>query len=615
MSEEILKYSSPAYWQEKITKDQKAPGRDAFLGEVGRADELLTNDLELGLNDNDWQYKRSTWMKAFQSVSGRMLYGKMNAKVEGVEDEDMDIAEMYEAGINWEFNQPRGLHQKTGRKEVRSVGEDWISYGIGAMNTYWDSTQRSRENPTGSIINESVMATELILDSDVERFVDLNRISRKFQKGKTEVEAMYPHLNPDKIPHDDGKVWLFDTQFRSPKRVKAKLSTAEMREIAETDSPHFFEEDRDRVESLYRKKHKGAKRADSTKAWDALKGDSWIQPMVYSFQFLSDQELERGNGMQDPKYLTINQEARYVGRDFSYTLVPFLFQPKRVYPAGAAKFIYGDQVYEALLMTLYMAMIKELNNTGIGVNLDAIVGTNDAEKMEEIKRFMKEINYPLPLKNIQDVNQALSQLRQNPPPRDMLVAADRASYTGDDFFQTHPGQTGQTPSAGTPFRSMALAQQAGASIMAHMVDSMTNFIETVHRKTGTLIYKYMPKDKVVRLTRTTGEKKKVMLVKSKMEKYDPQDIDILVSIDTQTEGEKQQEKEQAYNLYDRGLSAPEDFMDDLGIRNASERLKKLQDYGRGQLVVAAEKSIPGLKDSINEAIQTHQQEKEIRNGQ
>ena len=125
--------------------------------------------------------------------------------------------------------------------------------------------------------------------------------------------------------------------------------------------------------------------------------------------------------------------------------------------------------------------------------------------------------------------------------------------------------------------------------MAHMVDSMTNFIETVHRKTSTLIYKYMPKDKVVRLTRTTGEKKKVMLVKSKMEKYDPQDIDILVSIDTQTEGEKQQEKEQAYNLYDRGLSAPEDFMDDLGIRNASERLKKLQDYGRGQLVVAAEK--------------------------
>ena len=616
------KYAIPEYWHELIDHDRRRRGRKEFEAEVVLADQLLSNNLDLGLDVDIYAVQPSTWMKTFQYITGRMLYGKMRAKVEGVEDQDMDTAEMYEAGVNWEFSRPRGLYNKVGRRQIRRSGEDWISYGLGGFNTYWDSAQRSTENPTGSIINEAIAGKDLILDGDVDHFDDINRISRFYQKTTAEVAMLYPWLEPKQIPHIKGVTNLFDVQFRTPQRIVGKLSTAETREIMSDDSLVIPIQERERFEHLYRKSHRGAKRSESTKAWDALQTDTHVQPMVYSFQFLCDNETfgdttaYKTNNVSQPQcnYLPINQEARYVGRDYSYTLLPFLFQPKRVYPAGAAKFIYGDQVYEGLLLTLYLEMLKQLNNTGVGVNLDKIVGETDSAKLEEIKRFMQEKSYPLALRGIEDVNAALSQLRRNPPPREMLLGADTMAYRGEDFFQTHPGQTGQTPAAGTPFRSMALAQQAGSTIAAHMVDSITNFVESIHKKTATLIYEFLPKDKEVQLTRMDGAKRTVVLQKEKIRKVNPQHIDIVVEMDTDTEAQKAQKKQEEIALYELGISTPEDLMKAMGIRNIKERLSRNRKFSRGVLITNMEDEHPGLKEAINAAMQTHLQEKGTSDG-
>ncbi len=606
------KFASPEYWHEFIDRDKDSDQRKAFDVEIGQANELMSNNVALGLDANVHEVQPSTWMKTFQAISGRMLYGEMLAKVEGMGDEDIETANTYQAGINWEFTQPRGFYNKVGRRQVRKTGEDWITYGMGVYNTYWDSQQRSRENPTGSIINEAIPSKDIYLDSDAESFDEINRISRVKKRLTAEVAMMYPHLDPEKIPNEKGYTYLFDIQFRTPQRVTGKLSTVETRDMMGEDDLLIMNGDRNRFEDIYRKSFKGTKVADSTKAWDALSDDSHIQPMVYSFQFLSKNALH--NKKVKNEYLALNKEARYVGRDYSYTLLPFLFQPGTIYPSGAAKFIYGDQVYEGLLLTLYLQMLKRLNNTGLGVNLQRLHGDSDAEKLKNLKLFMEQEGYPLLLKGITDVNMAISQLRQNPPPREMLLAADSMGWRAEDFFQTHGEQVGQTPQAGTPFRSMALAQSAGATIAAHMGNSMKNFITTTHRKTATLLYEYMPASKMIQLTSETGERKSFLIEKKILKRRNPQDIDIVVELDTDTEAQKAQKKQEGYALFELGMSAPQDFLKDIGVRDIERRLGNLRDHKRGQLIVAMEKEHPGLSQMIDETMRSHMQEKGASDG-
>lgn len=595
--------ASPKYWIDRIAQDLIA--RKEYELEVRHANELLTNELDLQVRDQ-WVFKRSTWMKTFQHIGGLLFYSDAKAKVEGVGDEDVLTAGMYEALINWEFTHPRGLQNKIGRREVRRVGEDMISYGLGGMLTYFSPYHRSVECPTGSIINEAIFGDELILDSSARHFFDINHIARMYKKSKAEIERMFPFLDPLKIPHKDGLTCLYDIEFRTPCSISGKMTTPEMREITGDDAFVWSAADRDRVEALYRKGKKGAKVSDSKKAWDSLKDDHYVQPMVYSFQFLTE-------GDRNKMDLPIYNEARYIGTDFSYTLMPFVFQPKRVYPAGAAKFIYDDQVYEATLMTLYMKMLKHLNNTGIAVNIDNVMGEDDLTKMEHVKKFMTESGYPLMIKHAMDVNSILSQLKQNPPPRDMLMAAERAAESGSDFFQTHSAQVGQTPPAGTPFRSMALAQSQAGTLMKHMVDSVGTFYESVYKKIAKLAYKYIPNDKKIRYVNLSGEKKVVLIEVEKLRERDPQEFDITVSIDTDTETQKLQKKQEAFELFDRGVSAPEDFLTDLGVRNVQERLGRIEDYKRGQVLRAMEKISPEFEAANNEAIRVGiEQAKESR---
>jgi hypothetical protein len=62
------------------------------------------------------------------------------------------------------------------------------------------------------------------------------------------------------------------------------------------------------------------------------------------------------------------------------------------------------------------------------------------------------------------------------------------------------------------------------------------------------------------------------------------------------------------------MSAPEDFLKDIGVRNVAERLSRLAKYSRGAMITTVEDEHPGLKEAINQAIQTHMQEKGTNDG-
>jgi hypothetical protein len=587
--------SQPGYWIERIKDDLRSPVRDGFVKDIVLAKELVTGNLSLGLQtDEDW-YKRSTYIKILQHLTGRLAFGPMKPRFIGIETEDYDIAQMYQAVTLHEFTSKRGLHNKVGRRQLRKVFEDWINYGMGCMNVYFDPRFRNRENFTGSIICEAIDSEELILDSTVKHISDIGHISRQYQKNRAEVEWMYPWLDPEKIPYDDkGNCYLSEVQFRTSTPIKGRMTNEDV--YSETrDSRSYWD---DAEEQLFKESYK-----NGSKLWDGMKIDYYYTPIAYRFCFLS---RENKIDEQNPEHSLPIAPPVNIGSDFSFCLIPFLHQPGTPYPAGAPHFVYDDQRFEALMMTLYMQIMKRVNNSGRIINLDKVVGDSEEEKTDEVRRFQENIGYPLLGKDFMNANEVMAQLQIQAPTPAMAGIAQDARYEANELFNTHREQTGQSPFAGAAARLVENLQATGSAPLAHMVDSEKALLEDIFTRIAFLAREFMPADKKVMLANLDPMKEIFEIKKDALKKYNPLELDVRVELDTDGIQEKAQKKQESFLLFDRGLLPPKELLLAAGYEEGkvAKIMKETRDWMRGQMLVKLEKEDPNLAAANDEYIST-----------
>jgi hypothetical protein len=607
MDDSLQEKSKPEHWLEVIRGDLTSPERKRFTDHIAIAKELIKNEIDLGITQGEEWYKRATYVKILQHVTGRMLYGPMIPKFTGVEEEDIDIAKMYQAAVYWEFTRPRGLHNKIGRRQMRPAGENWINYGLGCMNTYFSPRIRTKENFTGSIITEAIDSEELILDHNPGHIDNIMHVSRQFPKSKAEIQWMFPRLSEDEIPADsDGRCWLYEIQFRMFTPIKARMINSEVAGVLGNSKYFWQPKEKDIFLKQFAIK---TKNGGGESAWKSMKTDYYLKPMVYQFYFLASTSGETKSTQKNPINALPIEGPTYIGSDFTYTLMPFLHQPDTPYPAGAAFFVYDDQRLEALLMTLYTLMIKRCNNSGRVINLDKIVGSDDAEKIEEVRRFREEIGYDLLGKDFQTANEIIAQLKWQEPTSAMLDLMQIARYEANEYFNTQKPQTGEVPFAGASGRLVQSLQTVGSVVLMHMNDSLTGFVETIFRKIANLCYEHMPRDKMVSVSDLPGNVERMLIQREKLRKYNPLDLDIIAELDTTSVQEKMEKEARAMALYDRNIMGPLNLLKELGYRRGEDILAESQDHQRGNLLVALEKENPEYAAANNEYINARALEK------
>jgi hypothetical protein len=597
-------FGSPGHWIQVITDDLKAPCRQQWFDEsVAVADQLIRNEFDAKVSgvDNRYWFKTGSYIRKVNYLDGR-LDGLVEPKVTGTEVDDMDTALMYQHGVRFEFNRPRGLKRKVGRRQVRKTRRDWINYGLGAFNTYFDSHVKNHENPTGSIINEHVDATSIILDSTASCLDEINHFSRKRIVTEWQVRAMFPHYKGE-IPLDDNKrSYLYEVQFRISRPVTMKNSSSDVaRKVGDT-RPQWKMEDEALFVGKYVEKNEGSvkeRNKEAKRLWDSLGDDYASMPMAYSLIFLA-------NGMGDPaqQMTALVQGMKYLGQDFSITLTPFLELPGTPYPVGLGYYMYDITTLETILKTLYVRQVIRLNNSGGVINVDKLaVGADDIHaKIAEIQKVSAEYGYYLPVSGVNNMNEVFMQLRQNEPSQTQVAMAEQCRYEGDEFFATHREMSGQAPFSGASGELTKVLQAAGSVPLIHMVGGMDELHSNIFRKTAYLIYEYMPPEKRIAISDLPNNIDTAVLRKEQMQKYNPNDLDITAELNLESEQEKINKANKAMLTFDRGMMDPETFLKDMGYRDYQSILNRLNDFQTGQQIVELLKTDKDLAAQFDAAI-------------
>jgi hypothetical protein len=534
-------FGSPGHWIQVITDDLKAPCRATWLKQsVAVADQLIRNEFDPQISgvDNRYWFKTGSYIRKVNYLDGR-LDGLVEPKVTGTEASDMDTALMYQHGVRFEFNRPRGLKRKVGRRQIRKTRRDWINYGLGAFNTYFDAHVKNHENPTGSIINESVDATSIILDSTAPCLDEINHFSRKQTVTEWQVRAMFPHYKGE-IPLDDQKrSYLYEVQFRVNRPVQMKNSSSDVARKVNDTRPQWQIEDEALFVGKYVENNDGTvkeRNKEAKELWDSLNDDYASTPMAYSLIFLS-------NGMGEPsdQITALVQPMKYLGQDFSITLTPFLELPGTPYPVGVGYYMGDITTLEIILKTLYVRQVIRLNNSGGLINVDKLaIGADDIHKqIAEIQKLTSEYGYYLPVSGVNNMNEVFMQLKQNEPSQTQVAMGDQCRFEGDEFFATHRElSSGQAPFAGASGELTKVLQAAGSVPLVHMVGGMDELHSNIFRKTAYLIYKYMPPEKRIAISDLPNNTETAVLRKEQMQKYDPNDLDITAELNLESEQEK-----------------------------------------------------------------------------
>lgn len=601
MAERPIEHKSAQEWAEIVNYDFDHEKRRRFLDEVALADQLITNNIDMGNDEIDW-YKRATYVKMLQYLTGKLAYSVLEPKVIGTEDADLDVAEMYRAGLVWELTRPRGLHQKIGRQQIRYDLEDWINYGLGAHNTYFDSRVRDRENWTGSIINESAPARSIILDSSVDRLADIGHLAWMFDMPLAKLSASFPQYSGSvpELGESVKNVKLWEIQYRAFRPITAKVSNRNVIDALGADKYYWEDEKEFKAAYLDRITDGDVKTRNraAQQLWNEMADDLVLNPQAYNRVFLSSGKDEDGK----LKIVAELQPPKYLGKDFTITLIPFLLQPKTPYPSGAAKFVYDDIRMSILIATLFKEMMQRANNSGKMVNVDYIVGDTDVEKVQEAKKFMENVAYPLLIRGAQSPDQVVGQTRAIPPNNAMMEFGDRLDFEAKDFFNMHESQMGMPAFSGMPARLNESLLASGSFPLVHMIDSISWFMSGIFRKTAQLIHDFMPPEKRIALSDLPGNIETTIISRERLQKYDPNVLDFSIELNVDSDNEKSRKAMEALEYFKLGIVSPEYVLKKSGVRNIQKELEKVSMYKTGMQLAQFAEQDPEFAEMVNEYI-------------
>jgi hypothetical protein len=589
MADEVLKnFANPAYWREVIDDDENASCRSEWIDQIEKSEDLLNNRTSFGVGD--YEIAPSEVHKIRKYLLGHMAFGKMDVRVTGTEEEDREVADMYRDLIKWEFTRPRGIDRKIGRDELRYTFENWIDYGLGDFNTYFNPYVRDEENWNGSIINESVNARGIILDSSAERFIDIGYFARKQMMRQDKIASMFPFYKGDMPLDKSGKCYVYDVQFRTTRPVTVRLNTSEVAEQIGDYRPFWKDEEKARfIDAFGEKRNKEAE-----KIWKSFKSDMAFIPVVYSIVFLGDNksrsktELVRG--------------PTFVGHDYSHTLIPFAEVPGSPYPVGMTFFIYDLVMIRTYLISLYLELASNMNNSGGVLNIDKIHGLTTDDKLDEVRKMMKEKNYWIPASGVQNMNEVALQFRRMGPDRSILEARELTGHEIDSIFNTYPSQIGRIEYSGQPARLAELLQSVGSFPLVDLADRVRQFMTSVYTKTAYLVHEYMPPQKRIAVSNMAGDKEFLVIEKEKVQKVNPLLLDITVELDVETEREKADKAIKAFELFDRQVISKRELLLRTGEENPERVLSELEDEALGRLIVNTMKLDPKFGEAVKEGL-------------
>lgn len=581
----LKKHSNPSYWRERIDDDLQADCRQDWLHQNLRAKELLKGE------SGDNPYWSAMYPRIRRAFSGRMFYGEIRPKVSGVPSSDREVANMFRYAIDFEFTRARGLYQRIGRAELRSALFNWLDFGLGGMHVYFDPCARDHENFTGSIITESVEAESIILDSSVKRLRDVGHMARRYEINQMKAESMLPQFK-GRLPLDnDDRCYLYEVQFRTSKPTKVKLNTPEMAEMAGDYRPYF--EKKDDLMNRFA----ADRRMEAEQLWKTLRYDYAAVPMCYALMFVGD---TRGEA-HCPSELV--QPPVYIGRDFNYCLIEFCENPDSPYPFGAPYFLEGLIRYASDSGALFMKLAKAQDNSGGAVDISHVVadGVDSLAKMREVKRMIDEGKWVM----VEGVNNLNEVFKQKEPPRIPLgILEGKALCETEihDFFNTHREQLGQSPYAGAPAKLVEVLQASGGFALGDSIDSMRSFVGNIFRQISRLTYRFMPADKRIAVSDVDGNTELKLLSREQMLQYDPNDLNITVELDVDSERDKLNKSARAQALTAMGAMSLRRLLLESGYHDADRILSEVSDQQTGQQLVAIMKEDQGFAQMVNEYI-------------
>lgn len=581
----LQKLSDPAAWRRKIDDAADHEKRRKWMDQVKTAKDFVRNEIDPGIQtvENIYWYKTASYIRIRNYVLGRLAFGEMKPKVIGVELPDENLARMYELGINWEFTRPRGGNRLIGRHQITPCLMNWVDFGMGDINVRFDPYRVDRENYTGSIITEAADVTGLILDPEAPSLDRIRYLGRKFDVSEEEFRGILPAYDGD-IPTDkDNRTTLYEVQFRTDRPVEVRFNSPEISEYIIDSRPYWKSEEEFKnafIAGLNQRKSEDKNfrgpyhpNIEAEKIWKSFKRQYIALPMTYSMLFIGT----------EGKSEKLVDGPHYIGDNFSHVLIPFVQIYGTPYPVGAPFYVADMQKLEMMLKTLFVRSMLKANNSNIVVNLSKI---DDPKQIETLKKFRAEIGGVLPIKNVDNIDRVFRQLEVKPPHQAILDLAKYIRWDLDEFFNTHEPMTGLPPFAGASGELTKVLQAAGSYPLGILVDDINQLLSGIFRRIARLIYQHMPHEKRIMISDQPGQMDQMTLKREVMRKADPNDFDIKVEVDTDSEQDKANKFNKAILLFDRGLHDPLTTLEDAGKkREAQQILSRLKDYQTGQQFV------------------------------
>lgn len=588
----LKKLSDPSEWRERIEYAANHNKRKEWLNQVELAKKFVNNefDPEIQTVENIYWYKSASYIRIRNYLLGRLAFGEMKPKVVGVELPDENLAWMYEKAIDWEFNRPRGGNRTIGRKQIPLCLMNWVDFGLGDINTYFDPFRVDKENWTGSIIIESVDPVGVILDPDARNIHEIRYLGRKFDVSEEEFRGIMPAYDGDIPLNDKNRTTLFEVQFRTDRPVEVRFNSKESSEYIYDSRPYWRSENEFKnayMAGLKKRKEldKGFKppyhpNKEAQKLWDSFKRQYISLPMTYGLFFCGTEE----------KPAVLVHGPIFVGDDYSHNLIPLIEIYDTPYPVGAPYYVADMQKLEIILKTLYVRMMLRANNSNTVVDVNRIDGPNALKTYNDFKANIGAM-LPMNLRGVTNIDQVFRQLDVKPPHQVMLDLSKYIRWEIDEFFNTHEAMTGMPPFAGASGELTKVLQATGSYPLGTLVNNIQSLMDNIFRKIAKLIYRYMPYEKRILVSDAPDQTEMVTLKKELMSKIDPNDFDISVRLDTTSESEKIRKEQTAIAAFQLGLYDPLTTLEEMGKkREAKMILERNQDYKTGQQMVEMMKS-------------------------
>ena len=594
MPDILDQYSDPSYWAERITEDENADVRTTWIERsVDVGNKLMQNNFDSkvkGVDANYW-YKTSAWIRKWTYLTGTLGYNDMQPSVKGTEVDDINVADLYQQLIKWEYSRPRGYHRKIGKKQLIKGLSDLITYGIGDMHVYFDHLVRDKENWTGSIITERADPAGLILDATAPSFDELGYIARRFRKSEVEAQALFPSFKGVMpLCSDDKTVMIYECEFKVNKPIKVKYNKPEIASLSQDYRPYWKKEQKGEfIQAFPEQQNKEAE-----KLWNSLNYSYSVTPTVYRIVFFSNGEKGKNN------VSAMVEEPVYVGPTFTHKLRPLIEQPNSPYPVGVPYFVDDILTLEIILKTLYVRMLMRVNNSGGFINIDRIHGENLSVKLQEIRNVTENMGYYAPTRG--EMKDVVKQLEVHPPTPAFIEMALLTSKESDEFFATQREMRGEAPFAQASGEITKVLQAAGHVPLSHMADNYDDLGADVFRGIAHCAYQYMPDEKKISIVDTEGNIDELVVKRENITKTNPMDLDITVDVDHNTDQQKANEAQKGMLLFDRGVMGPKELLKRMGERQPEKILSEVESYRTGQTIVNLMKQDKDFAQQVNMAL-------------